>query len=585
MRNHNKQRSVGTKGGLDQRIDEPNLSGAFIRSLVKQLTSSRSHTINTVDIGGGLKPTSKTAAGEDHVAGTQAASMNMDSHRSEKKSPVHGQSKNSCHTVQATPCQDHPTRNDHRQEKNSVNDGKVGDNTQTVAQQPQLKKQVRRRPHTRRPSQECLLNIAEARREIVNALHLHRAATGASKLGANSIDPKAEKTRIIKSPKSPSRNSNRNPQAANNRCNSCIRKSGYNHRANEAKAITICGHLLCWICLGEWLQLTSPVKDCPVCAKPLTGNDVIPITLGVPILLPASQEIMRTSSAVLQSAPLLINPLPLPQPAWSTTGPSLVPMQSINISPGMISQNQVMATPLYQTQENSNVMVEPSCLPSTICTSPSFGPIENTISNMPNTEQDCCIKSWHVAMDDDELAEIRSLGEQHEMEWSDTVNLATSTWWFKFLKTSEYPDNLYQTDCIDKNDNFLEKLLEQPLSKYGINDSFPQLFEDSLQECSWQEDSTTESLSNILIPELPTESQLWPSEWDDYNEILQFDGNIFHECMADQSANSEILSEAKKSACQESSDYTAMRSDLTSENPDINPRFSSEAGDKRKRDS
>lgn len=41
---------------------------------------------------------------------------------------------------------------------------------------PQQKKQVRRRLHTTRPYQERLLNMAEARREIVTALKFHRAS-------------------------------------------------------------------------------------------------------------------------------------------------------------------------------------------------------------------------------------------------------------------------------------------------------------------------------------------------------------------------------------------------------------------------
>ncbi|KAL8499342.1 hypothetical protein ACS0TY_022357 [Phlomoides rotata] len=41
---------------------------------------------------------------------------------------------------------------------------------------PPQKKQVRRRLHTRKPYQEKLLNMAEARREIVTALKLHRAS-------------------------------------------------------------------------------------------------------------------------------------------------------------------------------------------------------------------------------------------------------------------------------------------------------------------------------------------------------------------------------------------------------------------------
>ncbi|KAJ8492123.1 hypothetical protein OPV22_013844 [Ensete ventricosum] len=43
----------------------------------------------------------------------------------------------------------------------------------------------------------------------------------------------------------------------------------------------------------------------------------------------------------------------------------------------------------------------------------------------------------HLAMDDEEMAEIHSIGEQHDMEWNDKVNLATTAWWSKFLKSME----------------------------------------------------------------------------------------------------------------------------------------------------
>lgn len=35
------------------------------------------------------------------------------------------------------------------------------------------------------------------------------------------------------------------------------------------------------------------------------------------------------------------------------------------------------------------------------------------------------------------MAEMRSLGEQHQMEWNDTMNLVSSTWWFNFLNDLE----------------------------------------------------------------------------------------------------------------------------------------------------
>ncbi|CAN4076613.1 unnamed protein product [Withania somnifera] len=43
----------------------------------------------------------------------------------------------------------------------------------------------------------------------------------------------------------------------------------------------------------------------------------------------------------------------------------------------------------------------------------------------------------HPSMDYREMEEIRSIGEEHEMEWNDSLNLATSAWWLKFLKDME----------------------------------------------------------------------------------------------------------------------------------------------------
>ena len=185
---------------------------------------------------------------------------------------------------------------------------------------------------------------------------------------------------------------------------------------NEAKAIRICGNLLCWMCLSQSLQhfSASPIfKGCPVCFKPLNmGNDIFPITLGVPILQ-ASHE-SAYASAVLQSAPLLIDQLPAAQPAWSTTGPSLLPM-----STGMnIAQNPSF----YQQENRIDLTVNPTTLTAASCSCA----LERANLRLTNIEQDCP-KNWHVPMDNNELSQIGSLGEQHDMELNDTINLSTST--------------------------------------------------------------------------------------------------------------------------------------------------------------
>lgn len=39
------------------------------------------------------------------------------------------------------------------------------------------------------------------------------------------------------------------------------------------------------------------------------------------------------------------------------------------------------------------------------------------------------------------MAEIRSIGEKHQIEWDDTLNLVKSAWWLTFLKTVEFGNN------------------------------------------------------------------------------------------------------------------------------------------------
>lgn len=56
----------------------------------------------------------------------------------------------------------------------------------------------------------------------------------------------------------------------------------------------------------------------------------------------------------------------------------------------------------------------------------------------------------HQAMDDKELAEIRSIGEQHQVEWDDTMNLMSSACWFKYLKAMEIgPEDQKAVDYVN----------------------------------------------------------------------------------------------------------------------------------------
>jgi len=101
--------------------------------------------------------------------------------------------------------------------------------------------------HTKQQSQECLLNIAEIRREIVVALNLHIATNGlAAKPPPN---PNLKPTRVHTRNSLSSKHSTTVKKSAGNnntRCNSYMSKvmsSNYTQIPyNEVKSITICGN-------------------------------------------------------------------------------------------------------------------------------------------------------------------------------------------------------------------------------------------------------------------------------------------------------------------------------------------------------
>jgi len=49
--------------------------------------------------------------------------------------------------------------------------------------------------------------------------------------------------------------------------------------------------------------------------------------------------------------------------------------------------------------------------------------------------------SLHRVLDEEEMAAIYSIGQQHDIEWSDTMNLVTSAWWSKLLESIEDKGN------------------------------------------------------------------------------------------------------------------------------------------------
>lgn len=277
------------KDKVDKVKQEPHLSGAYIRSLVKHLTSTKPK--DPVD--GGIVNTNDE---NNH-------------HNTKQESPPQ-------------PPQPSPP-----------------------PPPPQIKKQVRRRQHTTRPYQERLLNMAEARREIVTALKFHRASM----------------------------------------------------KQQEAATFTAA-------------TTTAAAASPP--SVPHYWGVCVP-TIAPPPLPPQYQENLN---------------FPLP--------------------------NQTLGLNLnFQDFKNldANLYHNPLSVSSTSSSSSSSAAISGgeTAVGMP---EEVVAGGLHHAMDDDEIEEIKSLGEQHQMEWNDTMNLVMSAKWFKFLKTMEdtQKDDFYGFNPFDQ---------------------------------------------------------------------------------------------------------------------------------------
>ena len=44
--------------------------------------------------------------------------------------------------------------------------------------------------------------------------------------------------------------------------------------------VTICGHLFCWPCLNQWIDVKGNYATCPVCKAGVTKQSVVPIYVG-----------------------------------------------------------------------------------------------------------------------------------------------------------------------------------------------------------------------------------------------------------------------------------------------------------------
>ncbi|KAL8166569.1 hypothetical protein V2J09_008068 [Rumex salicifolius] len=218
------------------------------------------------------------------------------------------------------------------------------------------KKQVRRRLHTTKPYQERLLNMAEARKEIVTALKFHRATM------------KQQQQQSHQPPTPPPLPPQQTPQFQET----------------------------------NFYSSTTPPLVLP--------NQTLGLNLS------SFQDLTNLDAACLYTA----------AGVDEVTSP---------LSPPSVS----------------------SILPDSVLTSPDPAPA------VDSGEADRRQGVGPRALGELEMEEIKYIGEMHEMEWNDTLNLANSAWWFKFLNNMEVEQDLDNSSpTYVCNDRQFEQAVELP---------------------------------------------------------------------------------------------------------------------------
>lgn len=395
---------------LNKLKEEPHLSGAYIRSLVKQLTSSK---------------TKDSMNPKDHLNSSSTTTVDSDS----------------------IPAQNLTKFGEGLDETQ---------HTQQTQQQPQQhKKQVRRRLHTTRPYQERLLNMAEARREIVTALKFHRAAMKQASEQQQQQQEQSQQSPTVQPPPHPHHveqqgrmKSRRNPRIYP----STTTSNFSNYLDNFSYPQNFSHH---HPPPNPYAWPASPVTTLPF-AENL--NFSLPNqTLGLNLNF---HDFNNIDTSLYHN---------------SNSNPSFYSTSTTSKS---VSSPSSSSSPTLSTAVDQELV--PVGPPAVVGDQHGFESCVTTSGGGGGGGSG----GLHAAMGDEEMAEIRSIGEQHQMEWNDTMNLVTSAWWFKFLKTMELgggPDDHMKggDDEIDGYHPF-DEVMEFP-SWLSANDSdgcFQQHFYD-----------------------------------------------------------------------------------------------------------
>ncbi|KAL8107433.1 hypothetical protein AgCh_024001 [Apium graveolens] len=323
------------------------------------------------------------------------------------------------------------------------------------------KKQIRRRLLTSGPYEENALDMAVARREIVSALRIHRAC-----INQNSENhPQAPH-------QTHSASSSRVTQPQHKRKS----KSRKNSKLYDFRTTLDCSNNLNNLSYQSFpYQPHQTSYPWPMCfSAPQPENFNLPNrTLGLNLNLQAFDGLDTT---VLQNNYI-------PEICYASTSPSTsysLPLQPSSQTLGL-NLNVQAFDDLHTTVLQDNYIPEicyTSTSPSTSNPLPLPVSREETLSvgllqmADPGVEGDLGL---HHAVDNEEMAVIISMGEKHQIEWDDTINMVTSVCWSYFLKNKENDTNRFGTEFphwLDTNDNCSQQL-DEP-SDYFQDPTLPQ---------------------------------------------------------------------------------------------------------------
>ncbi|KAE9587892.1 hypothetical protein Lal_00003110 [Lupinus albus] len=310
---------------LDKLEEDPPLSGAYIRSLVKQLT-----TMNTKHQG----------------------------------CVVHKSVSSSCRSSRK-----HATTQQH-------------------------KKQVRRRLHTSRVYQERLLNMAEARKEIVTALKFHRATM-----------------------KQATQNKQQQQQQQQHQQQNALLSLGpFHHQSLEQD-----GRL-------KYCRNPRIYPSCTTKFSTCKDENDFPCSSFTHPLIPPPPNYYTLSVVSPNIAP--------PSPAFVVENPSFtLPNHTMGLNLNLHDFNNLDPTLFLKNSNNNNSSF---CYysPPTSFEGGVSSSVVDTLESSATTQVNG--GGLHAAIDDEGMAKMRSLGEQYQMEWNDTMNLVTSAKWSNFLNKMEH---------------------------------------------------------------------------------------------------------------------------------------------------